>query len=396
MDRIDDLVPHGADLRRRVDRLHRIEPTCGHDPGVEQDLHAGGGAGHLLAGHLHLAQRSGLGRENQQMGRYDRHDHTRRTAHSAGHRLHRLGRSQPDGHVAGFLPRPDEVRQPGAGQQYLPLLRGYGDDGYSRDGREQSVEKLPESHHHRFARHGLHLRVGHLLAGLHHSGQGHQPDAIAADRFRQLLQVPAYVVGVAHHRHRADVRRAGRRADVGGRPFERYLRRGQGGLSASLLPEGQQERRTAQHPAHSGRRRNAAGAAVRGDAFGAVVLSDPLATHRAALPDHVHADVLGRDRAALQDEGSRPSVPPGQGQRPDVAARLHGFLRRAARLHPEFHSAFADLDRQQYRMVLGTRHRLYRRGGGSVPDLRRPQTVVAQSAGAVRTLPLGTGRTDAR
>ena len=59
-------------------------------------------------------------------------------------------------------------------------------------------------------------------------------------------------------------------------------------------------------------------------------------------------------------------------------------------------SAFADLDRQQYRMVLGTRHRLYRRGGGSVPDLRRPQTVVAQSAGAVRTLPLGTGRTDAR
>ena len=98
----------------------------------------------------------------------------------------------------------------------------------------------------------------------------------------------------------------------------------------------------------------------------------------------------------LQDEGSRPSVPPGQGQRPDVAARLHGFLRRAARLHPEFHSAFADLDRQQYRMVLGTRHRLYRRGGGSVPDLRRPQTVVAQSAGAVRTLPLGTGRTDAR
>ena len=192
----------------------------------------------------------------------------RRTAHSAGHRLHRLGRSQPDGHVAGFLPRPDEVRQPGAGQQYLPLLRGYGDDGYSRDGREQSVEKLPESHHHRFARHGLHLRAGHLLAGLHHSGRGHQPDAIAADRFRQLLQVPAYVVGVAHHRHRADVRRAGRRADMGGRPFERYLRRGQGGLSASLLPEGQQERRTAQHPAHSGRRRNAAGAAVRGDAFG--------------------------------------------------------------------------------------------------------------------------------
>jgi len=29
---------------------------------------------------------------------------------------------------------------------------------------------------------------------------------------------------------------------------------------------------------------------------------DPLAAHRTALPDHVHADVLGGDRAALQDE----------------------------------------------------------------------------------------------
>ena len=28
------------------------------------------------------------------------------------------------------------------------------------------------------------------------------------------------------HRHRPDVRRAGRRADLGGRPFEGYLRRG--------------------------------------------------------------------------------------------------------------------------------------------------------------------------
>ena len=61
-----------------------------------------------------------------------------------------------------------------------------------------------------------------------------------------------------------------------------------------------------------GRRGNAAGAAVRRNAFGTVVLPDPLAAHRTALPDHVHADVLGGDRAALQDERHRASVPPGQ------------------------------------------------------------------------------------
>ena len=93
---------------------------------------------------------------------------------------------------------------------------------------------------------------------------------------------------------------------------ERYFRRGQSRLPASVLSEEQQERRTAQYPAHSGRRGNAAGAAVRRNAFGTVVLPDPLAAHRTALPDHVHADVLGGDRAALQDERHRASVPPGQ------------------------------------------------------------------------------------
>ena len=44
------------------------------------------GAGHLLDRHLHRAQGPGLGRQDQQMGRYDRHDHSRRPAHPAGHR----------------------------------------------------------------------------------------------------------------------------------------------------------------------------------------------------------------------------------------------------------------------------------------------------------------------
>ena len=52
MDRIDDLVSHGADLRRRVDRLHRHEPTC-----TTRSLASNKvftlvhGAGHLLARH---------------------------------------------------------------------------------------------------------------------------------------------------------------------------------------------------------------------------------------------------------------------------------------------------------------------------------------------------------
>ena len=89
-----------------------------------------------------------------------------------------------------------------------------------------------------------------------------------------------------------DVRRTGRRTDLGIGSVERYFRRGQSRLPASVLSEEQQERRTAQYPAHSGRRGNAAGAAVRRNAFGTVVLPDPLAAHRTALPDHVHADVL--------------------------------------------------------------------------------------------------------
>ena len=253
-----------------------------------------------------------MGRQDQQMGRYDRYDHSRRPADPAGHHLHFDRRTQPHGHVAGFLPRPVEIRQPGAGQQYLPVLCGYGDDGYTRHGREEPVAELPQGHHHRFAGHGADLHSGNLLAGPDHPRQGHQPHAVAVSRVRQLLPLPPHFVGRPDHRHRLDVRRAGRRADVGGGSLEGYLRRGQGRLPAPVLPENQQERRAEKHPADPGMRRDAAGAAVRRDALGAVVLPDTFAADRAAVPDHVHADVLGGDRAALQDERHRASVPPGQ------------------------------------------------------------------------------------
>ena len=58
--------------------------------------------------------------------------------------------------------------------------------------------------------------------------------------FDNYFKLPAYVVGLARDRRRADVRRAGRRADLGRRSLEGYLHRGQGGLSASVLPEDQQ------------------------------------------------------------------------------------------------------------------------------------------------------------
>ena len=314
------------------------------------------------------------------MGRHDRHDHSRGSADPAGHHLHFDRRPQPHGHVAGILPRPLEVRQPRAGQQYLPLLCGYGDDGHTRHGRKEPVEELPQGNHHRFAGHGLHLRAGHLLAGLHHSRKGHQPDAVAAGGLRQLFPLPAYVVGRPDYRHRPDVRRAGGRADMGRRSFEGYFRRGQGGLSASVLPEDQQKRRAEKHPADSGLRRDAAGAAVRGDAFGAVVLPDSVAAHRAAVPDHVYAHVLGRHRPAIQDEEHRPSVPSGQGQRADVVPRLSGFLRRPAGVRTELRAAQPDLDRKQHRMVLGADYRL--RGGRrrAVRHLCTAQTLVERPA----------------
>ena len=163
------------------------------------------------------------------------------------------------------------------------------------------------------------------------------------------------------------------------------------GIFAVGLPEDQQERRTEEYPAHSGLRRDAAGAAVRGDALGAVVLPDTFAADRTAVPDHVHADVLGGDRAALQDEEHRPPVPPGQGQRPDVVPGLSGFLRSPAGLRPELRTAQPDLDRQQHRLVLGAHHRLRGSRGRPVRDLRHAQTGVERprGRGRLRPVPLG-------
>ena len=62
-------------------------------------------------------------------------------------------------------------------------------------------------------------------------------------------------LGFPDHRHRADVRRTGRRADMGRRPVEGYLHGRKGRVSAAVLPKGQQIRRTAQHPAHPRMRR---------------------------------------------------------------------------------------------------------------------------------------------
>ena len=170
MDRIDHLVPHRTDVRRRVDRLYRHERRARRGAGLEQGLHALQWCWQSTGSpRSSRCKGLGLGRQNQQMGRHDRHDHSRGSADPAGHHLHFDRRPQPHGHVAGILPRPLEIRQPRAGKQHLPLLCGYGDDGHSRDGRKEPVEELSQGNHHRLAGHGLHLRAGHLLAGLHHS-----------------------------------------------------------------------------------------------------------------------------------------------------------------------------------------------------------------------------------
>ena len=66
-----------------------IEPTCATRSLASNKVFTlVRGAGHLLARHLHRAQGSRMGRENQQMGRHDRHDHSRGSADPAGHHLH--------------------------------------------------------------------------------------------------------------------------------------------------------------------------------------------------------------------------------------------------------------------------------------------------------------------
>ena len=80
-----------------------------------------------------------------------------------------------------------------------------------------------------------------------------------------------------------------------------------------------------------------------------------------------------------------------QGQRADVVPRLYGFLRRPAGVRAELRATQPDLDRKQYRMVLGADYRL--RGGRrrAVRHLCTAQTLVEGPAGCcrVRAVPLG-------
>ena len=110
-----------------------------------------------------------------------------------------------------------------------------------------------------------------------------------------------------------------------------------------------------------------------------------------SLPHHVHADVLGSHRPAVQDEGHAPPVPSGQEKRPDVAPRMSRLLRRIASLRPELRAAQPDRNGQQHRLVLGARHRMRGRRRRPVRDLRPAQAVVERPAGRrrIRPLPLG-------
>ena len=200
------------------------------------------------------------------------------------------------------------------------------------------------------------------------------------------------LLNVARNSHSPHVRRAGRRADMGCRTVEGYLRSRQGRIPAAVLPEDQQERRTAQYSAHTGRSGNAPESALRGDAVGTVVLPDTVAADRTALPHNVHADVCRRNRPAVQDEGSEPPVPSGQRQRHDVAARRTGILRFAACIRPEFHSSRADRRRQQHRMVLRADYRLSGRCNSTFHHIRHAQALVERPEGCRRVRPVPLGR----
>ena len=77
------------------------------------------------------------------MGRNDRYNHPRRNTYRIGNYLHLDRRPQLYGYVTEFLPRPEEDRQHSLGQQYLPLLCRYGDDGCARYGCKQPLAQLP-------------------------------------------------------------------------------------------------------------------------------------------------------------------------------------------------------------------------------------------------------------
>lgn len=77
VDREHDLVSDRADVRGRGDRLYRYSSAARHDAGLEQDFHADRRARHLLAGYVHRAEGTDVGRQDFQNRGYDRNDHSR-------------------------------------------------------------------------------------------------------------------------------------------------------------------------------------------------------------------------------------------------------------------------------------------------------------------------------
>jgi putative glutamate/gamma-aminobutyrate antiporter len=111
---------------------------------------------------------------------------------------------------------------------------------------------------------------------------------------------------------------------------------------------------------------------------------------RIALPHHVSADVQRRHLSALQyEKGPAPVPHRQQRQRTDVAHRRSGFLRFAAGIRAQLHSAQPDCGRQQHRMVCRFDYRLRRGSRSSVHYLCIAQTVMGRQGYTVRTVPLG-------
>lgn len=112
---------------------------------------------------------------------------------------------------------------------------------------------------------------------------------------------------------------------------------------AGYLPpffQDQRQRRTEKHSADPRPCRNLAQPAVRCDAFRTEFLPNPVTAHRIALPHHVSADVQRRHLSALQyEKGPAPVPHRQQRQRTDVAHRRCGFLRFAAGIRAQLHSA---------------------------------------------------------
>ena len=133
---------------------------------------------------------------------------------------------------------------------------------------------------------------------------------------------------------------------MGCRSVQRYLCSGQGGLSASVLPEDKQAGSAKEHTLCSRYSRNRIEPLVRGYAFGAEFLPDFVTVDGYSLSHHVHADVLRSHCLALQDEEAEPPVPHRQRrQRPDVVHRWFGILWFIACICAELHPSKPDFHR---------------------------------------------------